>query len=53
MGVRTSTKAYLSPSSGIDGRGVSDVHARYQAARDGSARLLSALLRYYERRQAA
>ncbi|GLV28176.1 hypothetical protein TomTYG75_07000 [Sphingobium sp. TomTYG75] len=50
---RYSGQAYLSPSSGIDDRGVSDMPERVRAARDGSNRLLAAMLRYYERRRAA
>ena len=44
---------YLSTSNGGDTSGRSDLTQRYAAARDGSARLLAALLRYYERRNAA
>lgn len=42
-------RTYLSPTSGIDGRGVSDMTERSQAARDGSMRLLAAIHRYFER----
>lgn len=45
--------AYLSPTGGDNMTGRSDIFDRYMEARAGSAKLLAALLRYYERRQAA
>lgn len=44
--------AYISPTSGIERSGRSDVRERYNAARDGSARLLAAILRHFEGRRA-
>lgn len=43
--------AYISPTSGIERSGRSDVRERYNAARDGSARLLAAILRHFEGRR--
>lgn len=42
--------AYISPTSGIERSGRSDVRERYDVAREGSARLLAAILRYFEKR---
>lgn len=44
---------YLSPSARGRHDGRSDIIDRAMAARDGSERLLDAMLRYYERRAAA
>lgn len=49
---RTGHSLYLSASSRQSG-GAGREAADRLAARDGSARLLDALLRYYERRKAA
>lgn len=53
MSRRCAHSAYLSPSSDLGAFGLWDDAQRRNAARDGSARLLSALLRYYEQRRAA
>lgn len=45
--------AYLSPTTRVKADGRSDIIDRAMAARDGSERLLAALMRYYERRAAA
>lgn len=45
--------AYLSPTSGQDLTGRSEMIDRAVSAREGSERLLAALLRFYERRKAA
>lgn len=50
---RKAHSGYLSGSNGEDLTGRSDLIGRYRDAKDGSARLLDALLRYYERRKAA
>ena len=44
---------YLSPSSQTDRSGRSDMNERVEEARRGSANLLAAILRYYERSRAA
>jgi len=45
--------AYLSPTRTCGGFGTFDQAERRRAAEAGSARLLAALVRYYERRAAA
>ena len=43
---------YISPTSQIDMSGRSDMNERISDARRGSKKLLTAVLRYYERRAA-
>jgi len=50
---RTPHSAYLSPTRTCGGFGTFDQAERRRAAEAGSARLLAALVRYYERRAAA
>lgn len=42
--------AYISPTSRVDTSGGDELRQRRMDARDGSARLLAATLRYFERR---